>query len=190
MKIKFTVQKALVVESVKTETYIKGRVDEASQEGAAKYSYNETIGDIETHERKLSKDYVHGCERLKSVFVDFFIPDHKTVGDSSISVTYTSGTGDAAFSIELPRRFNGALTDALANYSYQYIEEYMTYQWWLTTGNQKSAEPLSVSMKDLEIRIRKCFTISTPSVSTAKYEEVKGGIFIDDGDTEFNGSNG
>ena len=187
MKIKFDITKSLVVESVKTETYLKGSIDDAANQGAAKLRYNETAGDIEAHERKLSKDFTHGVERLKSVFVDFFIPDHSSIGDSSIS---TSTSGDkVSFLMELPRRFNGALTDALANYASQYVEEFMLYQWWQSTSNQKQAEPYAASMTDLENRIRKCFVISTPKVSSAKYEDVKGGMYLDDGNTEFNGNN-
>ncbi len=187
MKIKFSITKSLVVESVKTETYLKGSIDDAANQGAAKLRYNETAGDIEAHERKLAKDFMHGVERLKSVFVDFFIPDQSFIGDTSIS---TSLSGDTlSFVIELPRRFNGALTDALANYASQYVEEFMLYQWWLSISNTKQAEPYASSMQDLENRIRKCFVISTPKVSTAKYEEVKGGMFLDDGNTEFDGTN-
>ncbi len=188
MKIKFSITKSLVMESVKTETYLKGSIDDAANQGAAKLRYNETAGDIEAHERKLSKDFYHGVERLKSVFVDFFIPDHSSIGDNSIS---TETNDDLVnFVMELPRRFNGVLTDALANYASQYVEEFMIYQWWVSTTNTKQAEPYVSSMQDLENRIRKCFVISTPKVSSAKYEEVKGGIYLDDGNTEFNGNNG
>ena len=79
MKISFTIIKALAVEAVKSETYIKGSIDVASNQGATKLGFNETAGDIEVHERKLSKDFVRGVERLKAIYVDFFIPDHKTV---------------------------------------------------------------------------------------------------------------
>ena len=54
MKISFTISKALAVEAVKSETYIKGSIDVASNQGATKLGFNETAGDIEVHERKLS----------------------------------------------------------------------------------------------------------------------------------------
>ena len=64
MKISFTISKALAVEAVKSETYIKGSIDVASNQGSTKLGFNETAGDIEVHERKLSKDFVRGVERL------------------------------------------------------------------------------------------------------------------------------
>ena len=146
MKISFTISKALAVEAVKSETYIKGSIDVASNQGATKLGFNETAGDIEVHERKLSKDFVRGVERLKAVYVDFFIPDHKTVGDNAIGSTYNSSTGDASIIIDVQRRFNGALTDAIANYSQEYVEDYMCYQWSIGTGMQKQAEPYAALM--------------------------------------------
>lgn len=187
MKIKFSITKSLVMESVKTETYLKGSIDDAANQGAAKLGYTETAGDIEAHERKLAKDFTHGIERLKSVLVDFFVPDLSALGNNSISASTSGDT--VLFSIELPRRFNGALANALANYASQYVEEFMLYQWWVSTTNIKQAEPYANSMQDLENRIRKCFVLSTPKVSTAKQEEVNGGVYLDDGNTEFNGTN-
>ena len=186
MKISFTISKALAVEAVKSETYIKGSIDVASNQGATKLGFNETAGDIEVHERKLSKDFVRGVERLKAVYVDFFIPDHKTVGDNSIGSTYNSSTGDASIIIDVQRRFNGALTDAIANYSQEYVEDYMCYQWWIGTGLQKQAEPYAALMRDLEERIKKTFTISTPMKSSAEYSSISGKICNDDG-SDFTG---
>lgn len=186
MKISFKINKALAVEAVKSETYIKGSIDEASNQGATKLRFNETAGDIEAHERKLSKDFVRGVERLKAIYVDFFTPDHKTVGDTAIGATYESGTGDASININVQRRFNGALTDAIANYSQEYVEDYMCYQWWLGTGMQKQAEPYAALTRDLEERIKKTFTISTPMKSSAEYSSISGKICNDDG-SDFTG---
>ncbi len=187
MKIQFTINKSLAVESVKSETYIKGSIDDASNQGATKLRFNETAGDISVHERKLSKDFVRGVERLKAVYVDFFIPNHKSVGDSAIGVTYSSTTGDASVTIDISRRFNGSLTDAIANYSQEYVEDYMSYQWWLVTGMQKQAEPYLGMMKDLEERIKKTFTISSPLESTAKFSSISGKMCNDDG-SDFTGA--
>lgn len=188
MKIEFTIYKSLAVESVKTETYIKGSIDDASNQGATKLRYNETAGDESVHERKLSKDFVRGVERLKSIYNDFFMPTHKSVGNTSISATYAADTGNASISIEVSRRFNGALTNAIANYSQEYVEDYMTYQWWLVTGMQKQAEPYVGMMKELEEKIKKSFSISTPLESTAAYSSVSGKMCNDSGD-DFTGTN-
>lgn len=188
MKITFTIKKSLAVESVKTDTYIKGSIDEASSQAATKLRFNETAGDESVHERKLSKDFVRGVERLKSIYSDFFMPNHKSVGNNSISATYDTSKGDAAIVIEVSRRFNGALADAIANYSQEYVEDYMTYQWWIATGMQKQAEPYVGMMKDLEDKIKKSFSISTPLESTESYSSVSGKICNNNGE-DFTGNN-
>ena len=187
MKIEFTISKSLAVEAVQAETYIKGSIDEASNQGATKLRYNETAGDEGVHERKLSKDFVRGVERLKAIYNDFFMPNHKSVGNNSISATYNT-QGDAAIAIEISRRFNGALTNAIANYSQEYVEDYMSYQWWLVTGMQKQAEPYLGMMKDLEEKIKKSFLISMPLESTAEYSSVSGKMCNDNGE-DFTGTN-
>lgn len=185
MKITFSISKPLAVEAVKSETYIKGSIDSAVQQGAEKLKYNETAGDIGVHERKLDKDFVRGVERLKTVYVDFFIPNHQSVGNESVSATY-GDDGSASVAIVIPRRFNGALTDAIANYSQQYVEEYMASQWWQTAGMQQQAEPHLAMMKDLEERIRKSFAISSPLAASADYSSVTGKMCNDDG-SDFTG---
>lgn len=185
MKITFNISKPLATEAVKSETYIKGSIDSSMQQGAEKLRYNETAGDTDVHERKLAKDFVRGVERLKSVYVDFFTPSHTSVGNTSISATY-GGNGSASMTLVVSRRFNGALTDALANYSQQYVEEYMASQWWLTAGMQQQAEPHVAMMKDLEERIRKAFAISSPLTASADYSSVSGKMCNDDG-SEFMG---
>ena len=187
MKITFTISRSLAIEAVKSDTYIKGSIDSSTQQGADKLRYNETAGDITVHERKLAKDFVRGVERLKSVYVDFFSPNHQSVGDTSISASYSGSEGSASITIVVSRRFNGALTDAIANYSQQYVEEYMTYQWWLSAGQQPQAEPHAAMMKDLEDRIRKSFTISSPLQAKAEYSSVNGKMCNDDG-TDFTGN--
>lgn len=187
MKITFTINHSLAIEAVKSETYIKGSIDEAANQNATKLRFNETAGDISVHERKLEKDFVRGVERLKAIYVDFFIPNHKSVGDTSVSAQYDKGSGDAAIVLVIQRRFNGALADAIANYSQEYVENFMLYQWWLATGMLSQAEPYKVMMKELETNIKKSFTISSPMESTATFNSVSGAILNDDG-SEFTGA--
>lgn len=188
MKITFTISKSLAVAAVKAETYIKGSIDDASNQGATKLRFNETAGDETIHEGKLSKDFVRGVERLKSIYNDFFKPNHNSVGNTSIGADYNTSTGDATINIEISRRFNGALTNAIANYSQEYVEDYMSYQWWLVTGMQKQAEPYAVMMNDLEEKIKKSFTISTPLESAEAYSSVSGKMY-NDSNQEFTGTN-
>lgn len=188
MNIKFTINKELAIEAVKTETFLKGTFDKAAIQGGEKVAYFETAGDLTVHERKLEKDFVNGVEELKSILVTYFVPDHSSVGDTCINSSFASN-GDATMVIELQRRLNGTIADALANYSQRYVESFMAYKWWVSISNQTQAAPFATELTDLAQRILNVFVLSSPLASTAKYSDVNGGIYLDDGTTEFNGTN-
>lgn len=168
MIIKFQIVKSVVVEAVKSTTYLKGKIDDASNNGASKYSYQETAGDDEVHERTLTHDFDSALEILKTFFVDYIVPTPQTIGDNIIY--YDNKTDDVVtFTLDVSRRYNGTLTDALARLSARYVEDYMIYQWWLKTTNQKQAEPYLAALSTDEVAIRKCFVLSGPKVPTVPY---------------------
>lgn len=168
MIIKFQIIKSVVMEAVKSTTYLKAKIDTAADEKAAKVSFNEAAGDDEVHERTLTHDFDTALEVLKTIFVDYLVPTPQTIGDNAIY--YGSGTDDIVeFTLSVSRRYNGTLTDALARLSARYVEDYMIYQWWLKTTNLKQADPYQATLASDEISIRKCFVMSGPVVPTVPY---------------------
>lgn len=187
MIIKFQIIKALVVEAVKANTYLKGKIDQAADSKATKVSYEEIAGDDEIHENTLTRDFDTALEVLKTFFVDYLVPTPQTVGDNAIY--YSDKTdGIVEFVLSVSRRYNGTLTDALARLSARYIEDYMTYQWWLKTTNLKQAEPYQATLSVDEQAIRKCFVMSGPTVPSVPYtttlttkvdgSETSGGVYL------------
>lgn len=168
MIIKFQIIKSVVMEAVKSTTYLKAKIDTAADEKAAKISFNEAAGDDEVHERTLTHDFDTALEVLKTIFVDYLVPTPQTIGDNAIY--YGSKTDDIVeFTLSVSRRYNGTLTDALARLSARYVEDYMIYQWWLKTTNLKQAEPYQATLASDEIAIRKCFVMSGPLVPKVPY---------------------
>lgn len=168
MIIKIQIIKSVVMEAVKSTTYLKAKIDTAADEKAAKVSFNEAAGDDEVHERTLTHDFDTALEVLKTIFVDYLVPTPQTIGDNAIY--YGSKTDDIVeFTLSVSRRYNGTLTDALARLSARYVEDYMIYQWWLKTTNLKQAEPYQATLASDEIAIRKCFVMSGPLVPNVPY---------------------
>lgn len=168
MIIKIQILKSLVVEAVKAATYLKGKMDEAANSNASKVSYNEIAGDDEVHERTLTRDFDTALELLKTIFVDYLVPTPQTIGDNVIY--YEDKTdGIVDFTLNVSRRYNGTLTDALARLSARYVEDYMVFQWWLKTTNLKQAEPYQTMLSTDEVAIRKCFIMSGPIVPRVPY---------------------
>ena len=191
MIIKFQIVKQAVVNAVKTATYLKGKIDEASDPKAAKLAGQEIATDDEVHESTLTKDFDTALEILKTFFVDYLVATPQTVGDNVIY--YGDKTdGVVEFTLSVSRRYNGTLTDALARLSAKYVEDYMIFQWWLKTTNLKQAEPYQAALGVDEQSIRKCFVMSGPTLPTVPYpteltakvngEGVEGEITLENGE--------
>lgn len=168
MIIKFQIVKSAVLEEVKIATFLKARVDSAADEKATKLSLQETAGTDDVHERTLTHDFQTALEKVKVIFVDYLVPTAQTIGDN---VIYYSDKGDdiVEFILDVSRRYNGTLTDTLARLTAKYVEDYMIFQWWLKTTNQKQAEPYQGFLVQDELEIRKCFVLSGPTIPTVPY---------------------
>lgn len=170
MIIRFQIVKSAIIEEVKNATYLKGRMDSASDDKAAKLSANETAGDDEVHERTLTHDFQTALEIVKPIFVDYLVPTAQTIGDNVIY--YNEKTDDIIeFTLDVSRRYNGTLTDTLARLVAKYVEDYMIFQWWLKTTNQKQAEPYQGFIALDEQAIRKCFVLSGPILPKIPYTQ-------------------
>lgn len=191
MTIKIQLSKPYIVAAVKAATYLKGKVDESQGNAAQKLSYYETAGDDDTSESLLTHDFDTALEMLKGFFVDYLVPTSQTIGDN---VIYYNKAEDniVEFVLDVSRRYNGTLTDALARLSAKYVEDYMIYQWWVKTTNFKQAEPYASSLQLDEANIRKCFILCPPSIPSTRFstslsanvdgEDLDGEITLEMGD--------
>lgn len=191
MVIKFQIVKSIVREAVQNATYIKGQIDRTTQNANNAVLQTEMVGDEVVHERNFTHDFDSALEMLKTFFVDYLTPTAQTVGDNSIY--YGSKTDDVVeFTLEVSRRYNGTLTDALARLSARYVEDYILNEWWLKTTNIKQAEVYTAKLQADEQAIRKCFILSAPAVPVVPYpteltakvdgEGIEGEITIEKGE--------
>ena len=163
MIIKFQIVKTAVLEEVKNATYLKAKMDDAAGERTSKIASVEAAGTDEAHERMLVHDFQTALEVLKTFFVDYLVPTPQTIGDNVIY--YNSKNDDIVeFTLDVSRRYNGTLTDALARLSAKYVEDYMICQWWLKQGNLNQATPYQTALAVDEGLVRKCFVLAGPTV--------------------------
>lgn len=168
MIIKFQILKSIVREAVQNATYIKGQIDKTTQNASNSVMQSETMGDETIHERTFTHDFDSALELLKTFFVDYLVPTAQTIGDNSIY--YGNKTDDIVeFTLDVSRRYNGTLTDALARLSAKYVEDYIINEWWLKTTNVKQAEVYTAKLQSDEVAIRKCFILSAPKVPSTPY---------------------
>lgn len=170
MIIKFQIIKSVVIEAVKSTTYLKAKVDSAADENAVKVGFNEAAGDDEVHENLLTHDFQTALEMVKTLLAEYLVPTAQSVGDNIIY--YNDKEDDIVeFVLNASRRCNGTLTDTLARLVAKYVEDYMIFQWWTKTTNLKQAEIYQASLAVDEKSIRRCFVLSGPTLPTIPYTQ-------------------
>lgn len=170
MIIKFQIIKSVVIEAVKSTTYLKAKVDSAADENAVKVGFNEAAGDDEVHENLLTHDFQTALEMVKTMLAEYLVPTAQSVGDNIIY--YNDKDDDIVeFVLNASRRCNGTLTDTLARLVAKYVEDYMIFQWWTKTTNLKQAEIYQASLAVDEKSIRRCFVLSGPTLPTIPYTQ-------------------
>lgn len=170
MIIKFQIIKSVVIEAVKSTTYLKAKVDSAADENAVKLGFNEAAGDDEVHENLLTHDFQTALEMVKTLLAEYLVPTAQSVGDNIIY--YNDKDDDIVeFVLNASRRCNGTLTDTLARLVAKYVEDYMIFQWWTKTTNLKQAEIYQASLAVDEKSIRRCFVLSGPTLPTIPYTQ-------------------
>lgn len=170
MIIKFQIIKSVVIEAVKSTTYLKAKIDSSADERNIKTSFQEAAGDDEVHERTLTHDFQTALEMTKTILAEYIVPTAQTVGDNIIY--YNDKDDDIVeFVLNASRRCNGTLTDTLARLVAKYVEDYMIFQWWTKTTNLKQAEIYQASLAVDEQSIRRCFVLSGPAIPTVPYTQ-------------------
>lgn len=168
MIIKFQIVKSVIINEVKNATFLKAKMDGASDDRAIKMSFNEAAGTEDVHDQTLTHDFRTALEVVKTILADYIVSTEQSLGDNIIY--YADKTDDIVeFTLEASRRCNGALTDTLARLVATYVEDYIIYKWWLKTTNLKQAEPYQASLSVDEQAIRRCFVLSAPTVPTVPY---------------------
>lgn len=165
--IRLSLDESLIFETVKRETYIKGRFDNASQPDgkAAKLAYEEEAGDDEFHERKLERTLYSALAELNGVLSDYLSPVLATTGSN---VTITNDSGAITIMLKVSDRFNGAQSDSLAQLCSKYIEDSMLTQWW-GAFNQNQAQFYAAQMQLDRNGISLAFNKLAPRVPNVSY---------------------
>ena len=166
MVIKLTLNKPLIIEAVKNETFHRGQIDKASDEKAITLAYHEQAGDDAYQERLISRGLYTAVEELKTWLTDYLVTSGLTAADNSIE---SQIDGDnIVVQLQVSERFNKAYTQSLARLSSKYIEESILVDWWKPINEKQSALYGTFVARDLAA-IKRCFTKTAPSMPTVPY---------------------
>lgn len=170
-----SLNKKLIIEAVKADTYITGAIDKSS-DGVknAALAYNEQAGDDQYHERKLTRTLAGAVGSLEANLAEFV--DSST--ENGISDTLAQAdTHDGAFTITVlvSDRYNNGLAYPIAQLSQEYIVNKMLYYWWQSIRPALAKDYLAFSTESLT-NIRMCLAKKAPNASSANYEDVTGEV--------------
>lgn len=165
--ITLTLVISVIMEAVKAETHIKGRVDKALDDKAAALAYNEEAGDDTFHERKLYRTMHTSLARLKTIIGDY-LDNYANRPADNIVTTVDSDNDAITIRLQVTDRFNTAFSEPLAKLCSKFIEDHMLWLWW-GTFNVKQAEFYKV-LFEVDINdIMACFNKTAPAVPSTSY---------------------
>jgi hypothetical protein len=163
--ITLTLIKPLILESVKNETFQRGKFDKAVDPKAITAAYVEQAGNEDYHERILERTFYTSLEELKTHLSDYLSSNGSTTGDNIAS----SISGDnVTITLVVGNRFNHGYTDTLAKLSAKYIEEAMLMDWWRPINEKQSTLYANFVERDLAA-IKRCFNKTAPVAPSYKY---------------------
>ena len=158
---------SLIMEAVKTETHIKGRVDKAVDSKAAALAYNEEAGDDTFHERKLFRTMHTALARLKTI-VGEHLDSYANRPADNIFTTIDNDNDAITITLHVNDRFNPAFAEPLAKLCSKFIEDHMLFLWW-GTFNVKQAEFYKAISEEDVTDIMACFNKTAPAVPNTSY---------------------
>lgn len=173
--IKLNLVPSIIMEAVKGETFIKGKIDKASAEGAEGVAFNETAGDEKVHERKLLRTMHAALEELKTYMGEYLDEGDNTQGDNVVS-EIDSANDTLTISLVVSDRFNKAFTRSLAYICSSYIENKMLELWYITI-NANQAGLYTTLLSTDKTSLKRCFAKTAPVVPETKYTD---SIYVED----------
>lgn len=165
--IKLTLSKSLIMETVKNDTFRRGRFDNAADPKATAAAYEEQAGDDEYHERTLARALYTSLEELKSYLSDYITPSGGTTGDNISSYDQSD---NIIIQLVVGARFNTGYTQSLARLSSRFIENSMLALWWTPINEKQATFYTALAEKDLAA-IKRCFNKTAPVAPTNPYTE-------------------
>jgi hypothetical protein len=163
--ITLTLLKPLNIESVKNETFQKGKFDKAVDQKAISMAYVEQAGNESYHERILERTLYTSLEELKTHLSDYLSTDGGTTADN---ITSSEEGDQIIITLVVGDRFNHGYTDSLAKLSSKYVEECMLMDWWRPINEKQSLLYANFVERDLAA-IKRCFNKTAPVAPTYQY---------------------
>lgn len=172
--ITLSLDRALIIEAVKDDTFITGQIDKSSDAVKnASLAYNEQAGDEEHHERKMLRTLRMAVSKFEANMMEFVDSASGTI-DDTLANTTAENTG-FTITINVSDRYNAGQAKPLSSLAYEYIVNQMLYAWWQPVKPALAKDYVAFSQDSLT-HIRLCLAKTAPTASAADYTDITGTV--------------
>ena len=173
MTIQLTLNKPLIVEAIKNETFHRGQIDKTpaattppgSAASTIAFAYHEEAGDETYHERIIQRSIAANLSDFKTLLCDYLTASGQTSADN---VAQTTDGDNIILTLLVSDRFNTSMTDALAKLASEYIINASLMDWYKPFNEKQSALYASFLERNITA-VRRCFNKTAPIVPTYRY---------------------
>lgn len=166
--------RSLLIESVKADTYITGEVEKASNNNSHARAYAEQAGDDTYHERKLIRTLRGAVGLLEANLMEFVDSSNSSGITDTLSETTTEKPA-FTITISVSDRFADGQATPLASLAQEFITNQMLMLWWQAI-NPNLAKDYGAFVQNSLAGIRLCLSKVAPTASKSNYEDVSGTI--------------
>ena len=178
-KITLNLKKRLILEAVKTDTYLTGQAEKTIDGANNARSFTEQAGNDQYHERKLTRTLYGAVGRFEVELADFVDSSVGTVVVDNVPIysidnTLSDTEDDFTIYFYTSSRFNEGLIKPLSQLAQEYLINKMIAMWWMAM-KPDLANVYQVYANDSLASIRKCLTKTSPKTPTT----TEGGVTTD-----------
>lgn len=169
--ITLNLKKDLIIEAVKTDTFLTGKIDKSVDAVKnAELAYNEQAGDDVYQERKLLRTLRSALAKFEANMAEFVDSSAGAISDN-----LSSSSDDIAITIAVSDRYFDGLANPLSSLAEEYIINMMDYTWWQPIKPELAKSYLAFAQESL-MHVRMCLAKSAPKTSENDYNDVTGSI--------------
>lgn len=172
--ITLNLEKDLIFEAVKAETYDTGRITKSNDPVKnAPTVLSEQAGGEQHQERQMLRSLKQAVGKFEAQMVEFL-----DAGNGTINNTLSSSTSPFTITMVVSDRYNNGLANPMSSLCEDYLVNSMLYTWW-NSRDQNFSKQFIINAQDSIDHIRLCLAKSAPTASSVDYTDVTGEVTED-----------
>lgn len=169
--ITLKLEKDLIFEAVKAETYDTGRITKAGDPVKnAPMAMSEQAGGEQHQERQLLRALKTAVGKFEAQMGEFL-----DAAEGSISNTLSASQSTFLITMTVSDRYNSGMGDPMSSLCEDYLVNTILFTWW-NSRNQQFAQQFSVNALDDIQHVRLCLSKGAPTASAKDYTDVTGTV--------------